>query len=150
MGLLTGVLAILVVLGIQFVLLRELSVFNTGLGLWVLVTEFVSTAALLLALVFVGSYFTARFQRQSGSRAGWVGYYIVLGLASFAAFTLGMNAGLTLYVNYPTYTTKAGINSLNPQYLNRAVIWTTLLLTPLFMLSDPRISVVHASDGKRH
>src|SRR6266536_2948847 len=31
-GLLTGVLAIIIVLGIQFALLRELSVFNTGLG----------------------------------------------------------------------------------------------------------------------
>src|SRR3989475_11153934 len=67
-GLLTGTLAIIVVLGIQLVLLRELSVFNTGLGLWVLATEFVSTAALLLALVFVGSFFSARIQRQSGSR----------------------------------------------------------------------------------
>ncbi|HEV2120660.1 MAG TPA: UPF0182 family protein [Candidatus Bathyarchaeia archaeon] len=149
-GLLTGILAILIVLGMQFILLRELSVFNTGLGLWVLATEFVSTAALLLALVFVGSYFAARIQRQSGSRAAWVGYYIVLGLASFAAFTLGMNAGLTFDVKYSTYATKAGINFLNLQYLNGAVIWTTLLLTALFMLSDPRVSVVTGSDGKRH
>ncbi|TMI18704.1 hypothetical protein E6H32_04570 [Candidatus Bathyarchaeota archaeon] len=35
-GLLTGILAIVVVLGIQLVFLRELSVFNTTLGLWVL------------------------------------------------------------------------------------------------------------------
>jgi len=92
-GLLTGILAIIVVLGVQFVLLRELSVFNTGLGLWVLAVEFVSTAALLLALVFVGSFFSARIQRQSGFRTSWIVYYILLGLASFAAFTLGMNNG---------------------------------------------------------
>jgi len=34
-GLLTGILAIIIVLGTQFALLRDLSVFNTGLGLWV-------------------------------------------------------------------------------------------------------------------
>ena len=148
-GLLTGILAIIVVLGIQFVLLRELSVFNTGLGLWVLAIEFVSTAALLLSLVFVGSFFSARIQRQSGSRTPWVVYYVLLGLASFAAFTLGMNNGLTLDVKYSTYATKAGINFLNLQYLNGAVIWATLILTALFMLSDPRISSVTGSDGKR-
>jgi uncharacterized protein UPF0182 len=148
-GLLTGILAIIVVLGVQLVLLRELSVFNTGLGLWVLAIEFVSTAALLLALVFVGSFFSARIQRQSGSRTPWVVYYILLGLASFAAFALGMNNGLTLDVKYSTYATKAGINFLNLQYLNGAVIWTTLILTALFMLSDPRISTVAGSDGKR-
>jgi uncharacterized membrane protein (UPF0182 family) len=148
-GLLTGILAIIVVLGIQLVLLRELSVFNTGLGLWVLATEFVSTAALLLALVFVGSFIAARVQRQSGSRTPWVVYYLLLGLACFAAFTLGMNSGLALDVKYSTYATKAGINFLNLQYLNGAVIWTTLLLTALFMLSDPRVSAVTGSDGKR-
>src|SRR5467141_1230149 len=149
-GLLTGILAIIVVLGIQLALLRELSAFNTGLGLWVLAIEFVSTAALLLSLVFVGSFLSARIQRQSGSRTSWVVYYILLGLASFAAFTLGMNNGLTLDVKYSTYATKAGINFLNLQYLNGAVIWTTLILTALFMLSDPRISSVTGSDGKRH
>ncbi|HMB67322.1 MAG TPA: hypothetical protein VKM96_05190, partial [Candidatus Bathyarchaeia archaeon] len=94
-GLLIGILAIIVVLVIQLVLLGELSVFNTTLGLWVLATEFVSTAAILLALVFVGSFFSARIQRQSGSRTPWVVYYVLLGLAGFAAFTLGMNNGLT-------------------------------------------------------
>ena len=149
-GLLTGILAIIIVLGIQFALLRELSVFNTGLGLWVLATEFVATAALLLALVLVGSFLSARVQRQSGSRTPWVVYYILLGLACFAAFTLGVNNGLTFDVKYSTYASKAGINFLNLQYLNGAVIWTTLLLTALFMLSDPRISSVTGSDGKRH
>ena len=146
-GLLTGILVILIVLGIQLFLLRVLSVFNTGLGLWVLATEFVSTAALLLALVFVGSFIAARLQRQSGSRTPWGAYYILLGLACFAAFTLGMNSRLALDVKYSTYATKAGINFLNLQYLNGAVIWTTLLLTALFMLSDPRVSSVTGSDG---
>ncbi len=149
-GLLTGILAIILVLGIQLVLLRELSVFNTGLGLWVLATEFVSTAALLLALVFVGSFLSARIQRQSGSLTPWVVYYILLGLACFAAFTLGMNNGLTFDVKYSTYATKAGISFLNLQYLNGAVIWATLILTAIFMLSDPRVSSVVGSDGKRH
>src|SRR2546428_7551783 len=148
-GLLTGILAIIVVLGIQLVLLRELSVFDTELGLWVLATEFVSIAALLLALVFVGSFFSARIQRQSGSRTHWVFYYILLGLAGLAAFTLGMNNGLTLDVKYSTYATKLGINFLNLQYLNGAVIWMTVLLTALLMLSDTRISNYPGIDGRR-
>jgi uncharacterized membrane protein (UPF0182 family) len=147
---LTGILAIIIVLGIQLALLRELSVFNTGLGLWVLATEFVSTAALLLALVLVGSFLSARVQRQSGSLTPWVAYYILLSLACFAAFTLGMNSGLTFDVKYSTYATKAGISFLNLQYLNGAVIWTTLILTALFMLSDPRVSSIIGNDGKRH
>src|SRR5467141_1049609 len=60
-----------------------------------------------------------------------------------------MNNGLTLDVKYSTYATKAGINFLNLQYLNGAVIWTTLILTAVFMLSDPRISTITGSDGKR-
>ena len=150
-GLITGILAIILVLGVEFAFLTELSVFNTGLGLWVLAVSFVVTAALLFALVFVGSFFAARIHRQSGGdRTAWVGYYILLGLACFAAFALGMNNGLTLDVKYSTYATKAGINFLNLQYLNGAVIWTTLILTALFMLSDPRISSQLGSDGKKH
>ena len=150
-GLLTGILAIAIVLGVQLAFLSELSVFNTGLGLWVLAINFVVTAALLFALVFVGSFFAARVHRQSGgSRAPWVGYYILLGLSCFAASALGMNNGLTLDVKYSTYATKAGINFLNLQYLNGAVIWTTLILTALFMLSDPRISSLTGSEGKKH
>ena len=150
-GLLTGILAIVIVLGIELAYLMQLSVFNTGLGLWVLSISFVATTALLLALVIIGSYFATRIHRQSGgSRAPWVGYYVLLGLACFAAFTLGMNNGLTLDVKYSTYSTKAGINFLNLQYLNGAVIWTTLILTVLFMLSDPRISSLTGSDGKKH
>ncbi len=148
-GLITGVLAILAVLGIELALLRELSVYNTSLGLWVLTIQFITTAALLVALVFVGSFFASRIHRQSGSRTAWVVYYILLGLAGFGAFTLGMNNGLTLDVKYSTYATKAGINFLNLQYLNGAVIWTTLLLTALFMLSDPRVSSMTGSDGKK-
>ena len=150
-GVLTGILAIVIVLGVELAFLTELSVFNTGLGLWVLAVSFVVTAGLLFALVFVGSFFAARIQRQSGGdRAPWVGYYILLGLACFAAFALGMNNGLTLDVKYSTYATKAGINFLNLQYLNGAVIWTTLILTAIFMLSDPRISSQMGSDGKKH
>jgi hypothetical protein len=148
-GLAAGVIAILVVLGLQLALLRELSVFNTTLGLWVLAIQFVIAATLLLALVFVGSFFGSRIHRQTASRAPWVVYFVLLSLASFAAFALGMNSGLTLDVKYSTYSTKAGINFLNLQYLNGAVIWTTLVLTALFMLSDPRISSMTGNDGKK-
>ena len=131
-GLLTGVLAIIIVLGIQFALLRELSVFNTGLGLWVLATEFVAIAALLLALVLVGSFLSARVQRQSGTRTPWVVYYILLGLACFAAFTLGMNNGLTFDVKYSTYATKAETLTTT----DKLTISTTPLGKPITVVVD--------------
>jgi len=149
MGLFAGIVAIAVVLGTELALVRELSVFNTSLGLWVLGVQFVTTAALLLALVFVGSFIASRVHQQTGSRTSWAVFFVLLGLGCFAAFTLGMNNGLNLDVKYSTYATKAAINFLNIQYLNGAVIWTTFILAALFMLSDPRISRLPGSDGKQ-
>ncbi len=149
-GLLTGILAILADFFIELALLRQLSVFNTGLGLWVFVSEFLGAAALLLILVVVGSFVSATVQRRSGTRKPWIAYYALLGLAAFGAFALGINDGLGFEVKYSTYLGKAGIDYLNLQYLNGTVIWTTLALTALFLLSDPRISYSTGPDGKRH
>src|SRR5438034_1061644 len=54
-GLIVGVLAILADFLLELALLRQLSVFNTGLGLWVFISQFLIAAALLLILVVVGS-----------------------------------------------------------------------------------------------
>ena len=138
-GLIAGILAILADFLLELTLLRQLSVFNTGLGLWVFISQFLIAAALLLILVVVGS-FASMTHRSNGTRKPWIVYYILLGLAIFGAFTSGMNDGLSLDVKYSTYLGKAGIDYLNLQYLGGAVIWTALGLTALFMLSDPRIS----------
>ncbi len=148
-GILVGILAIVVNFGLELALLRQLSVFNTALGLWVFVSGFLVVAALLLILIFVGSYVCAAVQRRTGNRRGWIIYYILLGLSSFGIFTTGLNGGLSLDVTYSTYVGKAGIDYLSLQYLNGAVIYTALLLTALFMLSDPRVSYLPGPDGKR-
>jgi len=148
-GIIAGVLAILVDFGLELALLRQLSVFNTALGLWVFISGFLATAALLLILIFIGSFLCAALQKNTGSRKAWIVYYIILGLSAFGAFASGLNGGLSLDVIFSTYTSKAGLDYLSLQYLNGAVIWTTLLLVALFMLSDPRVSYVMGSDGKR-
>ena len=149
-GLVAGILAILADFLLELALLRQLSVFNTGLGLWVFASQFLVAAALLLILVVVGSFACMTVHRSSGTRKPWIVYYIILGLAIFGAFTSGMNIGLSLDVKYSTYLGKAGIDYLNLQYLGGAVIWTALALTALFMLSDPRVSPGVGQDGKRH
>ncbi len=148
-GLIVGVLAILADFLLELALLRQLSVFNTGLGLWVFISQFLIAAALLLILVVVGSFACMTVHRSSGTRKPWIVYYILLGLAIFGAFTSGLNNGLSLDVKYSTYLGKAGIDYLNLQYLGGAVIWTALGLTALFMLSDPRISYGAGEDGKK-
>jgi len=148
-GLIVGVLAILADFLLELALLRQLSVFNTGLGLWVFISQFLIAAALLLILVVVGSFACRTVHRSSGTRKPWIVYYILLGLAIFGAFTSGLNNGLSLDVKYSTYLRKAGIDYLNLQYLGGAVIWTALGLTALFMLSDPRISYGAGEDGKK-
>src|SRR6266699_472027 len=148
-GLIVGVLAILADFLLELALLRQLSVFNTGLGLWVFISQFLIAAALLLILVVVGSFACMTVHRSSGTRKPWTIYYILLGLAIFGAITSGMNSGLSLDVKYSTYLGKAGIDYLNLQYLGGAVIWTALSLTALFMLSDPRISYGAGEDGKK-
>ena len=148
-GLIVGVLAILADFVLELVLLRQLSVFNTGLGLWVFVSQFLVSAALLLILVVVGSFACMTVHRAAGSWKPWIVYYIILGLAIFAAFTVGLNNGLSLDVKYSTYFGKAGIDYLNLQYLNGAVIWIVFALAALFMLSDPRFSYGVGGDGKR-
>ncbi|MBO0888275.1 hypothetical protein J2P12_04160, partial [Candidatus Bathyarchaeota archaeon] len=148
-GVLAGIVSILVVFGLELALVRQLSVFNTALGLWVFVSGFLVSAALLLILIFVGSFLCSAVQKNTGSRKAWIVYYIILGLSAFGSFSSGLNGGLSLDVIYSTYTAKAGIDYLSLQYLNGAVIWTTFLLLALFMLSDPRISYMTGSDGKR-
>src|SRR6266704_3158379 len=148
-GLIVGVLAILADFLLELALLRQLSVFNTGLGLWVFISQFLIAAALLLILVVVGSFACMTVHRSSGTRKPWIVYYILLGLAIFGAFTSGFNNGLSLDVKYSTYLGKAGIDYLNLQYLGGAVIWTALGLTALFMLSDPRITYGAGEDGKK-
>src|SRR6266480_1163996 len=148
-GLIVGILAILANFLLELALLRQLSVFNTELGLWVFISQFLIAAALLLILVVVGSFACRTVHRSSGTRKPWIVYYILLGLAIFGAFTSGLNNGLSLDVKYSTYLGKAGIDYLNLQYLGGAVIWTALGLTALFMLSDPRISYGAGEDGKK-
>src|SRR5947199_2496473 len=148
-GLIVGVLAILADFLLELALLRQLSVFNTGLGLWVFISQFLIAAALLLILVVVGSFACRTVHRSSGTRKPWIVYYILLGLAIFCAFTRCLNNGLSLDVKYSTYLGKAGIDYLNLQYLGGAVIWTALGLTALFMLSDSRISYGAGEDGKK-
>jgi hypothetical protein len=55
-GLIAGILGVLADFFLELALLRQLSVFNTGLGLWVFVSQFLIAAALLLILVVVGSF----------------------------------------------------------------------------------------------
>jgi uncharacterized membrane protein (UPF0182 family) len=148
-GLAAGILAVLSDFVIELTLLRQLSVFNTGLGLWVFVSQFLITAALLLILTVVGSFVCVTVHRSSGTKKPWIAYYILLGLAAFAAFTSGMNSGLSLDVKYSTYLGKAGIDYLNLQYLGGAVIWIAFALTALFMLSDPRVSYGAGQDGRK-
>jgi len=148
-GLIVGVLAILADFLLELALLRQLSVFNTGLGLWVFISQFLIAAALPLILVVVGSFACMTVHRSSGTRKPWIVYYILLGLAIFGAFTSGLNNGLSLDVKYSTYLGKAGIDYLNLQYLGGAVIWIAFVLTALFMLSDSRISYGAGEDGKK-
>ena len=49
-GLIVGVLAILADFLLELALLRQLSVFNTGLGLWVFISQFLIAAAKLTAV----------------------------------------------------------------------------------------------------
>ena len=65
-GLVAGVLAILADFLLELALLRQLSVFNTGLGLWVFISQFLIAAALLLILVVVGSFACMTFTGQAG------------------------------------------------------------------------------------
>ncbi|HEX4921410.1 MAG TPA: hypothetical protein VFV92_11800, partial [Candidatus Bathyarchaeia archaeon] len=148
-GVIVGLLAILIDFAVELVLVRQLSVFNTGLGLWVFASEFLVAAALLLILIVVGSFLCATVQKSSGTRKPWIIYYILLGLSAFGAFASGMDSALSLDVTYSTYVTKAATNYLNLQYLQGEVIWITFLLTALFLLSDPRVSVLTGPDGKR-
>src|SRR6266516_807770 len=148
-GLIVGILAILADFLLELALLRQLSVFNTGLGLWVFISQFLIAAALLLILVVVGSFACMTVHRSSGTRKPWIVYYILLGLAIFGAFTSGLNNGLSLDVKYSTSLGKAGIDYLNLQYLGGAVIWIAFVLTALFMLSDSRISYGVGEDGKK-
>jgi len=149
-GLYAGVIAIAVTLILQFILLRQLSVFNSPVGLLLLLGNSLEQAAVLVFIAVVGSFAASRFQRRTGSKRGWIVYFALLGLVSFGAFAGTVGWGLDSDVRYSTFLTKARTDYLNLSYLSGAVIWTTLLLTAALMLSEPRFSFAKGTDGKRH
>ncbi len=149
-GLIIGAAAILASIIIQAVLLRQLSVFNTTIGIWLMVSQFLGDSFLLLILVVAGSYISTAVQRRSGGKRQWIFYYIVLGLGTWGAVADGLGFGLNSDVRFSTLLSKSGIDYLNLHYLNGASIYTLFILTALFMLSDPRVSYAVGDDGKRH
>jgi hypothetical protein len=150
LGILGGLVALGVSLGLQAALLLELSVFKTSVGQWLLGAQFVSYAIIMLIVTVLGSFLCATVQRRSGRMIQWVLYFTIIGLVAWAVFGDGINFGLSSDVKYSTLLTKSGIDYLSLHYLNGATIWTLLILTALFMLSDPRVSFKLGDDGKRH
>lgn len=149
-GLYAGVISIAVTLILQFILVRQLSVFNSPIGLLLLLGNSLEQAAVLVFIAFVGSFAASRLQRRTGSKRGWIVYFVILGLVSFGAFAGTVGWGLDSDVRYSTFLTKARTDYLNLSYLSGAVIWTTLLLTAALMLSEPRFSFATGTDGKKH
>ncbi len=150
LGLIPGIIAIIATLIIELGLVLTLPVFTTSLGLWILLTQFLTATALLLILVVVLSWAFMIVEQQRGHWTGWIVYYVILGLACFVALAAGLSNGLNFDVKYQTFSGKAGINFLNLQYLNGAVVYAALLLTVFFILSDPRIKTTTGPEGKRH
>ena len=149
-GLISGVVALGFALAIQAALLFELSVFNTAIGLWLLLLRFVLYTVVMLAITILGSFVCGGIQRRTGRILQWVGYYTILGIVAWAVFFDGINSGLNSDVTYSTLLNNTGINYLGLHYLNGATIWILLALTALFMLSDPRATYRLGDDGKRH
>src|SRR5712692_1138837 len=150
LGILGGLVALGVSLGLQAALLLELSVFKTSVGLWLLGAQFVGYAVTMLIITVLGSFLCATVQKRSGRTLQWALYFAIIGLVAWAVFADGINFGLSSDVKYATLLTKSGIDYLSLHYLNGATIWTLLILTALFMLSDPRVSFKLGDDGKRH
>jgi len=149
-GLVSGVGALGIALVLQAALLLELSVFNTTIGLWLMLLQFVLYAVIMLTLTILGCFICGAIQRRTGRVLQWVGYYAIIAVAAWAVFADGINFGLGSDVTYSTLLGKTSINYLGLHYLNGATIWTLLVLTAAFMLSDPRASYRIGDDGKRH
>ena len=148
-GLVSGVGALGIALVLQAALLLELSVFNTTIGLWLMLLQFVLYAVIMLTLTILGCFICGAIQRRTGRVLQWVGYYAIIAVAAWAVFADGINFGLGSDVTYSTLLGKTSINYLGLHYLNGATIWTLLILTAALMLSDPRASYRIGDDGKR-
>ncbi len=145
-----GAAAILSSVVLDTVILRQLSVFNTTIGVWLMLTQFLGDSFLLLILVVAGSFISRAVQRRSGRIWQWIVYYVLLGLGAFGVIGDGINFGLSTDVRFATLLNKSGIDYLNLHYLGGATIYTLFILTALFMLSDPRVSYAVGDDGQRH
>ena len=149
-GLVSGIVALALSLGLQAILLRQLSVFNTTIGLWLMALQFVLYTVVILILTVLGSFICSTVQRRTGRVIPWALYYAIIGLAAWGVFSDGITFGLNSDVKYTTLLGKSGIDYLSLHYLNGATIWTLFALTALFMLSDPRVTYRVGDDGKRH
>ncbi len=139
-------LIVLIVLTLECVLLRELSVYNTGIGAFLLVRNLLIHGVLLaflsLLLITIASYFRRNLV--------WGISYIATALACLASFSPAMNESLGLDVTYIWVLNKSGFDWLKLQYLNGWSIAFIFILVALLFASDFRISRERGKDGKKH
>ncbi len=154
----TTTLILLLAAVVQGLYLKSLPVFSTFVGgilFWYnLLVGFLVALALSMGLALLIERLSDRLKEGEGrvaaSRFLWVLYILlVIALAIFSTIS-ALNNGLATDVQYSWILNKAGLNSLDIQYLDGYTVWFTLVFALVVLFSDPRVTLHPGRDGNRH
>lgn len=138
--------AFLTTFAIEFFLLRSLSVYNTTIGTYLLIKDFLIQGVIVgiisLVLLFIAGYFKRNLI--------WGLYYLWVVLGCMFSFIIQTSNGLAMDVTYVWMLNKTGFDALKLQYLNGLSIVFVFVLVLLLFLSDFRISYEKGKDKKKH
>lgn len=138
--------AFLITFAVEFFLLRGLSVYNTTIGTYLLITGFLTKGIFIGIISFLLIIIAGYFKRN----LVWGLYYLYVVLACMLSFTIQTGNGLAMDVTYVWILNKTGLDTLNLQYLNGLSIIFAFTLVLLLFLIDCRISYEKGKDGKKH
>jgi len=140
-------------IGAQFFFLRQLTVFNTRLGLLLLGCYLLLHVLALTGLSFLCLQLYDSFKKRLGqgkTGALRLAICIMIGVAFFLSFKVGIDYGLSIDIPFSWVLGKAGYDLLELTYLNGWTLGFIPILVTLFLLSDPRLSLRRGLDDRRH
>lgn len=153
-------LVLLMIIGTQWSLLKDMAVFRTPLGGLLLGYHLLVNGVLAFLVTFVALviYISLKRAIKTGEMelgAWWLGarlliFVVALLILVFGILMPGIDFGLRNDVPYTWIKNKADLDMLKLWFIDGWTIWFTVIVAILFLLSDPRIRAHKGKDNRWH
>lgn len=139
---------LIVTLMLERYLLRGLSIYQTGIGSFLLIRDLIMQAAGLV-IWSVAAVTVIALVTKYKNISSWIVHYFVISALYSISLVRNLNEGLANDVSFTWIMNKAGLDMLSLRYLNGMTIATIFVLTGLFLLSNLQIKFARGKDGNR-